>query len=104
MNAKEELLNYVSGISSKLLCATITHDKESDYQPTFNLLLGYTPEDLENFLNSLDFDYNNGYGLQTLFGTVWFSDGIWLERGEYDGSEWWQHCKYPDIPEKLILF
>lgn len=40
-------------------------------------------------------DYDNGYGGQELFGTIVFKDGTWLERGEYDGSEWWEHRKLP---------
>lgn len=40
-------------------------------------------------------NYDNGYGSQELFGTIVFKDGTWLERGEYDGSEWWEHRKLP---------
>lgn len=48
------------------------------------------------FLEALDsMDYDNGYGSQHLFGTIVFKDGTWLERGEYDGSEWWEHRKLP---------
>jgi hypothetical protein len=28
-------------------------------------------------------------------------DGTWSERGEYDGSEWWNYQKCPDIPSEL---
>jgi hypothetical protein len=28
-------------------------------------------------------------------------ENTWLERGEYDGSEWWEHNKCPKIPEGL---
>ncbi len=48
------------------------------------------------FLEDLaSINYNNGYGGQELFGTIVFKDGTWLERGEYDGSEWWEHRKLP---------
>lgn len=40
-------------------------------------------------------NYDNGYGCQELFGTIAFKDNTWLERAEYDGSEWWEHCKLP---------
>ena len=60
-----------------------------------------TIRDVINFINNLDFEYNNGFGSQELFGTVWFNDNTWLERKEYDGSEWWIHCKRPQIPEEL---
>ncbi|QNI21485.1 hypothetical protein [Salmonella phage 3sent1] len=35
-----------------------------------------------------------------LYGNVWFTDGTWLERGEYDGSEWWEYKATPAIPEE----
>lgn len=40
-------------------------------------------------------NYNNGYGGQELFGTIVFKDNTWLERGEYDGSEWWERRELP---------
>lgn len=53
------------------------------------------------FAEDLQFEYDDGYGTQNLFGTVWFNDGSWLERGEYDGSEWWEYKSVPVIPEEL---
>lgn len=48
------------------------------------------------FLEDLaSINYDNGYGGQELFGTIVLKDGTWLERGEYDGSEWWEHRKLP---------
>jgi len=42
----------------------------------------------------LDREYDDGFGGQELDGTIVFKDGTWLERGEYDGSEWWEYkCK-----------
>lgn len=46
-------------------------------------------------------DYDAGYGSQELFGVVKFNNGTWLERDEYDGSEWWTHVYPPEMPEKL---
>ena len=39
------------------------------------------------------FSYDNGYGCAEVNITlvVLFKDGSWLERGEYDGAEWWHH-------------
>ncbi len=53
------------------------------------------------FLESLNFNYDNGFGSQDLFGVVWFKDGSWLERYEYDGSESWVLKRTPDIPPVL---
>jgi len=46
--------------------------------------------------------YDSGYGGQELFGTIWMKNGDWLERGEYDGSEWWEYKTCPEIPNELL--
>lgn len=66
---------------------------------------GYYPQviqkkDIEDFLDNLDFKYDSGFGGQSLYGNVWFADGTWLERGEYDGAEWWEYKATPAIPEE----
>lgn len=40
----------------------------------------------------LDIDYDNGYGSQEIAAdlVVVFTDGGFLRREEYDGSEWWE--------------
>ena len=53
------------------------------------------------FLEGLRFNYDDGFGSQHLFGVVWFKDGSWLERYEYDGSESWVFKRPPDIPKIL---
>lgn len=103
-NAREEFKNAVEG--QHVHCATISHGysygDEDDYVPTYNLPVGYTEQEYEDFLKSLDFEYDSGYGGQELFGTIWFLDGTWSDRGEYDGSEWWEHHEVPEIPAKLL--
>lgn len=59
---------------------------------------GSTIEEWDKFLKSLDFEYDDGYGSQILYGTVWLNDGTWLSRGEYDGSEWWELNVCPELP------
>ena len=53
------------------------------------------------FLEGLRFNYDDGFGPQELFGVVWFKDGSWLERYEYDGSEKWILKRTPDVPQIL---
>lgn len=61
-----------------------------------------TREDELEFLEGLaSINYDNGYGGQELFGTIVYKDGTWLERGEYDGSEWWE-CR--QLPTEESLF
>ena len=108
INAKLELLDHLKN-KPKLKCAEIIIEKESDFdsQTIISLKCEYTSKDLENFLENIDFDYNNGFGGQEIFGTLWFEDGNWSERGEYDGNEqsfyclWWRYHKMPEIPNNL---
>lgn len=109
-NAKVELLKIIAEIPfSTLKCANI-YKQEDEFNDNFehiikeysSLSVNHTPLELEQFLNSLGtINYDNGYGGQKLFGTVWFEDDSWLERGEHDGSEWWEHKKTPTIPKEL---
>ena len=107
-NAKEEFLHATR--RNEVKCAEIRYSacclwemSGQEPPPSKELILkvGYTSEELEEFLNQLDFDYDAGYGGQELFGTVWFKDSGWIDRGEYDGSEWWQTHYCPSIPEEL---
>jgi hypothetical protein len=50
---------------------------------------------LNEVMPKLDFDYDGGYGCQELFGYIWYGDGTWSQRGEYDGLEWWEHMERP---------
>jgi hypothetical protein len=47
-------------------------------------------------LDLLDFKYDNGYGGQEIGGFIVFKDKTWLERREYDGSEWWEYFSTPE--------
>ena len=60
-----------------------------------------TQEEYDEFLKSLDFNYDSGYGTQELFGRIWYRDGSWSERYEYDGSENWDYKSRPEIPTNL---
>ena len=110
-NAKTEFLNHIRSqfkppIESNILCATIQKgddwgDDEEIKSRTFNLTTGWTKEDWNEFLSNIDFMYDSGYGGQEVFGTIWYTDGTWSERGEYDGSEWWNYQSCPEIPIEL---
>ncbi len=101
-NAKEELLKLIEG-KAKVKCATITNGDELDEDNKDILLkVGYSENEWTEFLKSLNFSYDAGYGRQNLFGTVWLEDGTWCTRGEYDGSEWWEHNQLPEIPSELL--
>jgi len=48
-----------------------------------------------------DIEYNDSYGTQHLEGLVIFNDASWLQRGEYDGSEWWEYLSTPKFKDYL---
>jgi len=41
--------------------------------------------------------YDPGFGNQMVRGIIVFDNQSWLERKEYDGSEWWQRCSFPTV-------
>lgn len=100
INAKQELLKAIKG-KSKLKCASIIVGRYT-VQKTIKLRVGYSQTEYNDFLKMLDFKYNDGFGGQELYGTLWHEDGTWQERGEYDGSEWWSHKQLPEIPADLL--
>jgi hypothetical protein len=116
MNAKEEFVKLVKYAMCKPACAEITVDIYPAWGDTFyseekkkytgpttcDLLVGYTNEEYEEFLGKLDFEYDDGYGTQQLYGYVWFENETWAERDEYDGSEWWVLNKIREVPERLM--
>ena len=89
-NAKNELFEHIEGREVELV--RIVFGCRHGSQPQKKI-----EGDLETVLPQLDFDYDCGFGGQNLFGFVWYKDGTWSERGEYDGSEWWKHKKRPPL-------
>ncbi len=93
MNAKKELLDHIGDREVKYVRVIREHS--------------YTNKEtiegaLDEVLPRLDFEYDNGYGGQELEGTIWYSDGTWSDRGEYDGSEWWEHRECPSLPNAEV--
>lgn len=77
---------------------------------------GYEPSDIkavfgetyqipiDNFLKlAKATDYDSNYGAQEVAFDlrILLNDGAWLERGEYDGKEWWQLRKSPQPPAEI---
>jgi len=52
---------------------------------------------------NLDILYDNTYGTQEIEGIILFNDNSWLNREEYNSSEWWKYNKAPTINEVLTL-
>lgn len=53
----------------------------------------------EVFLKQADRSYDNGYGGAEVNGNLKIvGKDFWLERHEYDGSEWWEYKTMPIKP------
>jgi len=59
-------------------------------------------KDFDEFCDKLNFEYDDGFGSQELFGIILFDDS-YSDRDEYDGSERWKNHKMPTIKEVLTL-
>jgi hypothetical protein len=102
MNAKQELLSKLDETFLSIKCAAIDIEISYGVMKQIRLPLNYSPEQYAEFLSALDVEYSSGYGSQELFGRVWLTQDVWLERHEYDGSEWWTVKKLPPIHKELF--
>ena len=113
-NAKNEFLLHIG--NRKVKCVRLSSNNDSYDKETisYELGCGYNQDEWNIFLNKINFYYDSGYGSRPpvsvygtgsyylkLRGTIWYEDGTWSSRGEYDGSEWYEYNKCPDIPELL---
>lgn len=56
----------------------------------------------EDFIDLANVDYDNGFGCTNVNeNLVVVGDGWWLERAEYDGSEWWEYKTPPKKPDLI---
>jgi len=115
VNLKEELQRYLGCLGEKtnIKCAYITYDfdfeeaeedEEFEKQRIYELSIKHNKIDLEIFLNSLDFEYDNNcedWEVPHIYGYVWLTDGTWLSRVEFDEKECWTRKRYPKIPAHL---
>lgn len=59
--------------------------------------------DWEHFVKIANVEYDDGYGsAEVAIDLVIAGDDWWLERQEYDGSEWWVFKKLPIKPLNKI--
>lgn len=96
INAKEELLETLQEIGKSIEdieFAGVYYDY-SNYDIEESGARCAT-EDTNFLLNFLNFSYDEGFGMQYIYGYILFSDGSWLERREYDGAEWWKFMTLP---------
>lgn len=105
INAKQEFLDHIKEhcVGGRTVrCAVV---KLYNAKNTVNSILpvGYTSEDLEVFLEEINLVYDESYGVQELFGTIWYNDGVtWSQRGENDDSEWWEFQSCPEVGPEVM--
>lgn len=87
INAQQEIIEHIAGREVKLVRIAVSRG----YCKEPNRIEGT----LEQVIPQLNFQYDDCFGGQELFGYIWYTDGTWSEREEYDGSEWWQHKERP---------
>ncbi len=57
---------------------------------------------LASFLTLSDEEYDSGYGGNEVpIDLVIVGNDWWLERGEYDGAEWWEFKTLPKRPDVM---
>lgn len=121
-NARKELLEILEKFNVELEAAVINIDLgfhesheffeaegkgrigilnvvKASLKPNYNPITEYN-----EFMVAIDKNYNSGYGTQELSGVLWFTDGTWATRGEYDGSEWWEHHVRPDFNQMSNMY
>ena len=92
INAKEELERVLKSLNynyNNIKCYNIRHRKCCSK----NQLLSIKGKDINALKEKMNFNYDNGFGTQELYGIILFDDNSWLERYEYDGSEEWKYIK-----------
>lgn len=102
VKAAYELQEHVQG-KPPIKAAYIAYGAEwGDIGVTeITLRVGYSEEDYVSFLNALNFEIFDGYGNQCGKCIIWYVDGTWSDRGEYDGVDWWKYNKCPSVYEEL---
>lgn len=108
INAKQEFIEHIKQHclgGRTVRCAKIQfeYNYDDDDKPIMHVLpVGYTPEDLVLFLAEIDRNYNNGWGGQELYGTIWYTDGkTWSERGSMMVLNGGSSAKYRRLHQNL---
>lgn len=58
----------------------------------------------EEFVKVANFEYDEGFGAQEVArDLIIVGDDFWLERREYDGSEWWEMASFPGKPKNKAV-
>lgn len=85
---------------------TLKELKEHNKKPTDVVFVGFSYKDklykvsFEEFLIAADFKYDSSFGGIEINPTLMIvGNDFWLERHEYDGSEWFEFKTLPNIKD-----
>lgn len=85
-NKSEKDVTYVLG----------KREDETDYWTELKFMTSW--ELFKEIANNTDYD--NGFGGNYIsMGLKIVGKTFWLERGEYDGSEWWEYKEFPNLED-----
>lgn len=59
-------------------------------------------DDMDKRTDGLVSNYDNGYGSDNWGGWITFTDGTWISRVTYDGSEWWDNKIKPSLSNGIL--
>ena len=84
-----------------------TRDVLKEYGKTFEDVKWIGTEnfyvDIDKFMELADTEYYGGYGrTEVALDLMIVGSNWWLERAEYDGSEWWEFKQMPKKPKKEL--
>jgi hypothetical protein len=88
-----------------LLKETVAILQEHKLTPNDVLWIGNRTEytDWNNFAKIADVEYDAGFGgAEVATDLIIVGKSWWLERHEYDGSEWWEYKEQPVKPQSKV--
>lgn len=103
-NFKSETLKFIEKLGAKEIDEVrilytgcypykVYRDTELDWNK-MAITFGMEPD------NESEWNYDYGYGSETFLGWITFKDTTtYMERKEYDGSEWWESVKRPTLKD-----
>ena len=93
INAREELEPDIQARYMDILCASLEYEDNP-----IVLKVGWDSDDMERFLDKLDFWY---YG-EGIYGYIFLRDGSWMERVFSGEREYWDIKDTPQIPKECL--
>jgi len=93
MNLLEETIDDIKRSGHKIKDIIFIGSEDSGHSCTW-----------KEYKKLANIEYNEGYGGAEIATDliIVFSDGFKMERGEYDGSEWWRYSTPFKMPKKTF--